>query len=55
MPIEIKELVIKTTIEEVQKQQQEESSEPAPSIDEKQLVKDCVDKVLDILEKKGQR
>ena len=54
MPIEIKELVIRTTIEEVKKQT--EQLAPAPvNIDEKQLVKDCVEKVLEELERRGQR
>lgn len=53
MPIEIRELVIKTTFEEPSRE--DTSSDQNLSVSKEQIIRECVDQVLEILKDKHER
>lgn len=53
MPIEIKELIIRATVEDQSPKPQKEKQKPAAA--KTQLVEECVEQVLEILRKERER
>lgn len=54
MPIEIRELVIRATVEDGEKPRQENAA-PQEQNDQQQIIEECVEQVLKILERKNER
>ena len=55
MPIEIRELVIRAEVEPRQGQSQGAGQSPGGASDREELVRDCVDQVLEIIRQKEER
>lgn len=52
MPIEIRELIIRSTISD---EAGESPGEKAPAVNKREIVEDCVEQVLEILKRKEER
>lgn len=55
MPVEIRELVIRAEIDPQQGQGQESGQNPGSASDREQLIRDCVEQVMEIIRQKEER
>lgn len=55
MPVEIRELVIRAEVDSRQDQRQESGQSPVGASDREQLVRDCVEQVMEIIRQKEER